>query len=300
MEHYRDAVKTLVILVVLCLILFSIPTLTTSDNATNVEITITITNEGTVVVDIKTYVDVGLFSLKAPAEPIIPTLKAYINNNETAIVYTNNTFYVPISEPGELEITYLVNTTFKDNIYSFKVYDVDVDVILIARPNIILLSIPSAIEQVRAEDSSLVIVFKPPTLIEYTISIKSIETVSEALSETLAQTPVNKDSWIAGFPREHIFIIALVIIALTTILVWGFVRRRKGLSLEELDETDKLILKTIKNYGGNIMQSQLQRSLGLPKATLWRRVNKLAKLGYLEIIKEGKSNRLVLKKKHLP
>ncbi len=299
MKHYGDAVKTLIIPMLLCLILFTIPTSTLSSNTTSVEVTITITNEGTVLTEIRTYVDIGLFSLKAPVEPIIPTLKARINSNETAVVYTNNTFYIPVSEPGVLEITYLVNTTFKGNIFSFKVYDVGVDVVLIAKPNIILLSIPSVIEQVRAEDNSLVIVFKPPALIEYTMSITSMET-PETSSETLAQTPISKSNWIAGFPREYIFIIALTIIALAAILVWSFMKKKKRLPLEELDETDKLILKTIKNYGGSIMQSQLQRSLGLPKATLWRRVNKLTKLGYLEIIKEGKSNKLILKKKHLP
>jgi len=36
--------------------------------------------------------------------------------------------------------------------------------------------------------------------------------------------------------------------------------------------------------------------LGLPKATSWRHVNKLAKLGYIEILREGKSNKLILKK----
>ncbi len=61
-----------------------------------------------------------------------------------------------------------------------------------------------------------------------------------------------------------------------------------------LDEVDELILRKLREHGGTMLQSQLQRETGLPKTTLWRHVNKLEKLGYIKVIREGKSNRLVI------
>lgn len=64
----------------------------------------------------------------------------------------------------------------------------------------------------------------------------------------------------------------------------------------ELGDVDLKILEALKDAGGEMLQSELQRVLGLPKTTVWRHVQKLRNLGYIEVRREGKTNRLVLKR----
>jgi len=63
-----------------------------------------------------------------------------------------------------------------------------------------------------------------------------------------------------------------------------------------LDDVDRRILEKLREHGGSMLQSQLLRETGLPKTTLWRHVQKLEKMGYIEVVREGRSNRLVLKR----
>ena len=61
-----------------------------------------------------------------------------------------------------------------------------------------------------------------------------------------------------------------------------------------IDDVDRLILRKLREHGGSMLQSQLLRETGLPKTTLWRHVQKLERMGLIRIVKEGRSNRLIL------
>ncbi len=96
-----------------------------------------------------------------------------------------------------------------------------------------------------------------------------------------------------------ITVVALVIVAEIVIVL----RRRRAQSASEepiveeatrLDDTDYAILRQIQAMGGEVLQSQLQKVMGLPKTTLWRRIRKLETLGYVRIYREGKTNRVTL------
>ncbi|NOZ89273.1 MAG: winged helix-turn-helix transcriptional regulator [Crenarchaeota archaeon] len=71
----------------------------------------------------------------------------------------------------------------------------------------------------------------------------------------------------------------------------------QALMTRGLDDVDRLILETIEKNGGEMLQSELMRATGLPKTTLWRHVRRLAEQGYIEVIREGKANRLRLRRK---
>jgi uncharacterized membrane protein len=66
--------------------------------------------------------------------------------------------------------------------------------------------------------------------------------------------------------------------------------------LVTLDPTDILILRKLREAGGSMYQSELQKATGLPKTTVWRHVRKLAQLGYVRVEREGKYNRVILVK----
>ncbi|BAB66089.1 helix-turn-helix transcriptional regulator [Sulfurisphaera tokodaii] len=109
---------------------------------------------------------------------------------------------------------------------------------------------------------------------------------------------------------EHQLIILLLIadIVLISLIVYFFLRRRKEArkveSAEEenaelvtdvLDERDKLVLNALKD--GSFTLAEIIRKTGLPKATAYRRLKKLVKLGYVEEVRERGKIRYVLKKK---
>ncbi|MEB3787157.1 MAG: winged helix-turn-helix transcriptional regulator, partial [Desulfurococcales archaeon] len=66
-----------------------------------------------------------------------------------------------------------------------------------------------------------------------------------------------------------------------------------------LNEVDYQIIEALKNFGGELYQSDLQRLLGIPKTTLWRHIRKLADMGIVEIVKEGRANKIKLLKEQL-
>ena len=67
-------------------------------------------------------------------------------------------------------------------------------------------------------------------------------------------------------------------------------------SLEELDAIDKKVLRIVRNLGGETIMSMIMDRAGIPRTTLWRRVKKLSKLGYVEIKKIGRSSVIRLRK----
>lgn len=66
-----------------------------------------------------------------------------------------------------------------------------------------------------------------------------------------------------------------------------------------LNEVDNQIIETLRNFGGELYQSDLQRLLGIPKTTLWRHIRKLADMGIIDITKEGRANKIKLLKDRL-
>jgi len=131
-----------------------------------------------------------------------------------------------------------------------------------------------------------------PTVIQYTLSATSSS--SSGSVEKNPQTSIN----LTSNPIVWVGISVIFFLIIISIFKLKFKRKNEiTIITSELDSTDKEILQKLNQLGGVSFQSQLQRKLGLPKATLWRHVNKLAKLGYLEIIREGKRNKLILKKK---
>lgn len=67
--------------------------------------------------------------------------------------------------------------------------------------------------------------------------------------------------------------------------------------VEGLNPTDKEVLKALMDMGGEAYQADLQRKLNMPKATLWRAIRRLESAGYIQVIKEGRVNRIRLIKK---
>ena len=67
-------------------------------------------------------------------------------------------------------------------------------------------------------------------------------------------------------------------------------RRRVEQALAELSEEDLAILEALRRAGGGAFQSELQKAVGMPSTTMWRRVKRLEKLGYVVVEKRAGRN----------
>jgi len=259
----------------------------------------------------------GLNKYSAPVDPIISTMKATLNGDEVASIYVNKTIYIATTINGTIQITYIGNITTTNKYLEFKINDIGRPVKIIVYPNIVLLNIPSNIISVKNIDGKLVMVVLPPATIKYTVTKPATTTTpagggpgtitttmtspGQAQSPTqTATTSTQQQGPVTLTPPTPMWTYAVVAAVIAAVVIGGllYLRRTRAANIPDiLDKTDKLILEQIKKAGGTIMQGELQRITGLPKATLWRRVKKLARLGFLEIIKEGNSNKLILKKK---
>ena len=67
-------------------------------------------------------------------------------------------------------------------------------------------------------------------------------------------------------------------------------RRRVEQAFAELSEEDLAILEALRKAGGGAFQSELQKAVGMPSTTMWRRVKRLEKLGYVFVEKRAGRN----------
>jgi len=93
-----------------------------------------------------------------------------------------------------------------------------------------------------------------------------------------------------------IVVVAVAAVALTAYLVLTRVKRAR-IEVETMppsileDETSKAIIKILGEAGeSGVKQSDLVKLTGRPKASISRRVKRLAEEGYIEVVKKGKYN----------
>jgi len=105
-----------------------------------------------------------------------------------------------------------------------------------------------------------------------------------------------------AIPWHVVLAIVIAAIGLVTLLLRRFAKHgsghsSEGSSAEHLNDLDRAILNKLAEKGGSALQSELQKELGVPKTTLWRHIRKLERLGFVDVVKEGTFNRVILKRK---
>lgn len=76
--------------------------------------------------------------------------------------------------------------------------------------------------------------------------------------------------------------------------------RKNGNQLDRPDELEIMILNELRRRGGKARQSDLVKSLEAPRATVWRRIRRMAKEGKVDLIKEGRFTVVKLKEGNKP
>ncbi|MCX8187139.1 MAG: winged helix-turn-helix transcriptional regulator [Nitrososphaeria archaeon] len=271
---------------------------------------VTIDPDGVVSVRFVAEVEEGLNVIPLPVEPIPESIMVQINESKLVPIYEGDSLYVFSPQPGSVEITYLANISVTDNVFSFEVRGDDL-VKLILNPEIVLLSVPDNAVAFTYIDGGLLIEFYGPQVIEYVIRKMATSTSSQSSTATTTTAthtekatapPTETYTSIAFTGTEVAFWAQFGLIAAGLVIAIAaassvLLLRRRGRSRflrEGLSNVDLEILRLIKGSGGSMMQGDLQAVLRLPKTTLWRHVRKLEELGYIEIVKEGPFNKLLL------
>jgi len=229
-------------------------------------------------------IEEGLEKIPLPAKPLPASVALYVNDELIAPIVVNESIVISGSPNSRFTVTYVPETIIEDGIISFTYYS-DYDSYIYIDRNIILLNLPSNILDSNYIDNTLVIKFRGVFNIQYTV---------REGGETL--------------PPQTGLINFMDILPIITVLIGGggliiflILRMRRRTEAEEvieelIDETDKAILDTLKERGGELYQSEIMRILGIPKTTLWRHLRRLEILGYIMIKKEYKRNRVILKR----
>jgi uncharacterized membrane protein len=286
-------------------------------------ILITINSSGVVEAYLSLKTVEGLNEVRLPAEPIPETIEVRVSGEYVAAIYEGGALYFFSPAPGDAEITYTVNMSARDNVFSFDVGGGNLTRLRIP-PQVILLTVPRNIEGMEYVEGDLVIEFYGPERIEYavragaapqpTITITRTEkstktampttkTAGESITttrtvSTRATESIEKPGAQLIDPAILVGVVALAAIAIAAALAYSRSRSRRAPDEDRvLTRLDRMILEAIENAGGSILQGELQAILGLPKTTLWRHIRKLGKLGYIQIVKEGALNRLILLRK---
>jgi len=107
-------------------------------------------------------------------------------------------------------------------------------------------------------------------------------------SPTKQETGTSKGLFEVLWPLlPYLVVLAAIFVALAVFLA---LRGKRKSELVELGEEDLAILDALRKAGGAMFQGELQKAVNLPPTTLWRRVKKLAELGYVKIEKKAGRN----------
>ncbi len=302
------AIRKAMIMMLFTLILFAgIEGIIASSQAIQ-RVDVVISNDGVVHVSLIVDVEPGLNEYKLPVEPIVASIVAKIDGNSTPVFYSNGTLYLPSEKQGKAVIDYLAKVTLGKRSTWFTIVTNETIRLDIA-PNIILLGAPQNLINSTIVDGHLVVTLFGPLTINYTLT--EVTVTGGGVGTTVANTGGGEST--IAFPTEYLSAIIIFIIAILLIIILKkksiigakVTSRREGgtkspeeteiLLRRELDSTDKKIIQYLREKGGEAYQSEIRYALKIPKATLSRRIAKLARLGIIEVVREGKLNKIILK-----
>ncbi|AEM38606.1 hypothetical protein Pyrfu_0737 [Pyrolobus fumarii 1A] len=275
--------------------------------------TVVIHSDGVVEVTLRVHVEAGVTEVALPVEPIPETIIVNMSGRLVPPVYTNGTLYVFSSSDGDAVISYVANVTESLAGLSFRLR---APALLVVEPGIVLLTLPDAAD-VKISDSKLVMFVVNDTVIEYRVAGSSVagttlETHSTSNMEagitrqqvgttTTSSISTSSSPGVIGLTGVTPWVIVVLVAVLVGVGVYSLTRRRREATPEQqpvlvegLDDVDRMIVEKLREAGGSMLQSELQRALGLPKSTLWRRVQRLRKMGIVEVRKDPHGRNLVV------
>jgi len=283
--------SALLLLVMTSLIAFASPFATNAEERPTT--LITIDSNGVVQANVTAPIEPGVCWLKCPVEPIPATIIVSVDGEVIPAIYHNNSVVIVSDRSGYVTIDYIANATLEGGEMCFW-YGSAEEATLVVPPNVILTSLPEGIVRAYLDnDGRLHIVFKAPCSISFVVGERGRPQAQAPA--TPGQAPVTPTTPLSSFLP---YVIVALVVIVAGALTYKVARRKRGSPplAEYLDEVDKEILERIKEHGGEVVQSVLYRELQIPKATLWRHVRRLERLGYVAVERMGRDNKVRLLK----
>jgi len=165
-------------------------------------------------------------------------------------------------------------------------------------PNATLSGVYTSFTSLRVEKGRLLLEFPAgAVMLSYVLLPAQLPQAPPKPAETGAPTPAQPTSpppQPAPQPAQperglpYLWLAVAIAAIMAAVVVAALLRLRRRVPAE-LSETDLEILRVLQSAGGGMFQSELGARLNLPTTTLWRRLRKLQRLGY--VVVERRSGR---------
>ncbi|ADN49750.1 helix-turn-helix transcriptional regulator [Vulcanisaeta distributa] len=273
-----------------------------------------LSNGSSVSINVTTVQSTALLNITLPIKPLGPVIVQNSSGSTIPAILIGNHLIIPVFGNGSFIIQYAPYIIQSPSGYLIINVSSPYTINLFVSNNILLTQLPiSLITNFTKVSNGIILQLAPgnysigfipelPTTItnKTTATSTTVSNVSAVTTVTNSTPKVTKPSPSLG-PMLYYIVIAAVI-AVAALFAYLFVIRHRGpevnlVIVEGLNPTDKEVLKALIDMGGEAYQADLQRKLNMPKATLWRAIRRLESSGYVQVIKEGRVNKIKLIKR---
>jgi len=274
-------------------------------------------NGSLVSMNVTTTQSVALLNVTLPVEPIGPTLTVQsANGTSIPAILISNHLIIPAFSNGTFIIKYVPLITQTPSGYLAMNVSSPYVVNLFIGNSILLTHLPinlivnftrvsnGIILQLAPGNYTIGFVPETPTTGVATTNTtttiaRTTNTTKTSTQSTSNQTSPKVTKTTPSIPQYVYYVVPTVIIAAIALLIYVFIIRHRGpevnpIIVEGLNPTDKEVIKALMEMGGEAYQADLQRKLNMPKATLWRAIKRLESAGYVQVVKEGRMNKIKL------
>ncbi len=227
------------------------------------------------------------------------------NNLPLNYTFSNGRIEVICPETRVVKIIFVTSSFTKKegNIWLFYLPNLYYNVSVIVPSDTVILSTNPLPLKVTMSDSNIVLYFaKTPLRIEYTllppksnipknnthtnVNNTSTNTANVNKTNTNQSNNLNKNTGENIFAKYSALIYSVIGIVVIFILVFFLYKLYHREKRAMLTEEEKEIIEFVKSRRNRAYLTEIVEGLGLPKTTVWRKIKKLEKMGYLKTEKK--------------
>lgn len=277
-------------------------------------------NGSLVSINVTTTQSVALLNITLPVEPIAPTLTVQsANGSSIPAMLMGDNLIIPVFGNGTFMVKYVPSITQSPSGYLLMNISSPYIVSIFVSNDVLITHLPiNLIINFTKVNNGIVLQLAPGNYsIGFIPETPTTHVTTQSTTSTTTNTTVTTNNTTVGIgqttpqtvkraapsmPQYVYYVIPIVIAAAVALLIYAFVIRRRGpevnpVIVEGLNPTDREVIKALIEMGGEAYQADLQRKLNIPKATLWRAIKRLEATGYVQVIKEGRVNKVKLIRK---
>ena len=230
--------------------------------------------------------------LVVPARPPVGYFAVENGSVSLPVDFNGTDLLVAVDSPGTVNVTYVsLQATSKEGALWEANFTMPCEgpVYLPSGSTPIYVS-PLPLQAYTYNGSPVLVMPAGPLTIDYMVSppTTSVPPVTTSTTPTSPTTPTGTTTSRPSSTLTYVIVGVVVIIVIVAVLVL-LMRRRGGKAgpPTELDDRDRAILAAIAKLGGEATASQLLSETNIPKTPLYRRLDKLVRMGLLEEMSKG-------------